>query len=114
MPNRVAELLSRPPLPVPADLVLDAVVERSGSLAAFPSWTVRLFVARCASVERRDVAAWSVSDPRTAERLLACAKAGKAYTVEGVREDVNGATYVAGHAEVFGFRMLADLRERGF
>lgn len=66
------------------------------------------------NVDRKDVYGWVGIKPAVADRLVAAVNAGKAVTVDGIKTDINGRTYVATTHYVMGRHMDRDLKALGF
>lgn len=81
--------------------------------------TVVVVVETTASVDRKDVAGWSIgksgkASDKLADRLIRAIVAGKAITINGTKTDVNGNTYLSTTSRILGRTMNADLVRLGF
>lgn len=76
-----------------------------GHLSVWPVWR---------GVDRPDSSGMAVKDRKTADRLVAAIKAGKAITAVGPSTDVKGNTYMITRWHVLSRMLNADLRRLGF
>lgn len=95
---------------MPASLIIPAAVEIVTRTSGDGFEVAPIF----ANVDRPHTGGWVVSRRSVAERLKAALLSGDAYESTEVVEDVNGKTYVATKAKVYGRTMNADLKRIGY
>lgn len=95
---------------MPAALIIPASVE----ITARPEHGGYEVAPIFANVDRPHTGGWVVTRRSVAERLKAALLSGDAYESTEVVEDVNGKTYVATKAKVYGRTMNADLKRIGY